>query len=180
MTDEQPTESKVVDDLLRQGAEQTRQGVEQTRQGVDLTQQGVVQVEQAAQIAEQRAGQISQAHDVVKVREDLDEMLESPRLNEKYFGWLTRWRAMQIVALVFALVSAYGFYQARHERDARREEQCQLIDDGRAGIRELLDELIARENPSPEEAARIEAARLKALKVLPPVEIRDDQCQPVE
>ncbi len=172
MSDGDTPEPQVVDDLLRQGAEQTRQGVEQTRQGVDLTQQGVTQVEQAAAIT-------VLASDHVQTRQDLDTMLESPRLNERYFGKVSRWRVMQITALVFAAVTMFGFWQARNDRNDRQRDQCELVADGREGIRDLLDQLLTVPDPTPAQLARAEASRAKALEVLPPVEWRDGMCRPV-
>lgn len=122
-----------------------------------------------------------------------EDLTASPRLNEKsrfllVGPRLTRWRQMQIVVAVFAVATMFGFWQARHDRETRREEQCELTNNSRAGIRDLIDQIVTPAHvdgdpppvQTPAQVARAERLRALALDVLPPVELIDGVCRPRE
>lgn len=114
--------------------------------------------------------------------EEMREVVRSPRINERYhvFGIeFSRWRLIQIVCAIFAVITIFGFWTIRDEKEARDQQRCELTAEGRDGIRRLLERLITPDTGqplSPEQEARIAEIQRIALEELPPVEYRDGEC----
>lgn len=116
---------------------------------------------------------------------EVEELLRSPRLNERsrflYVGpTLSRWDQFRIIVVAFAAVVIFGFWYVPHAatvaREERAKEQCNLLEDNRAGIRLLVDRIVET-SPSSSDRSR----RLPGLvaEVLPAVAWHDGKCQEV-
>ena len=87
--------------------------------------------------------------EVAELRQEVQSLTHTPRINEKlWFGW-TRWRWMVFAYIFVSFWMAVGLWltlDISHREDDRHEEdaiaRCELTEDGRDGIRTLVVRLV--------------------------------------